>query len=176
MSRGLRTFIFWAHLVVAIGAGVVIAVVCFTGVALAFEKEIIAWMDRDVRRVSPVAFSANLSVEDVFTKVTVAHPTVKPTMATVSMDPTVGVLVAAGRTNAFYVNQYTGAVSEPASPKTRALMTTMIEWHRFLAMDGDNRSRGKMLTGACNFAFLFLAVSGLYLWWLGPSAAFGDNG
>ena len=153
------------HLVAGVVAGVVIAVMCFTGVALAFEKEIIAWADRDVRAVTPTAATDALSVEDAFAKVTAAHPQIKPTAAVISADPTVGVLVSAGRTNAFYVNQYTGAVSAPASPKMRAFMNTMIEWHRWLAQGGDNRARGKMITGACNFAFLFLAVSGIYLWW-----------
>ena len=41
----------------------------------------------------------------------------------------------------------------------------MIEWHRYIAQSGDARPRGKMITGACNVGFLFLAVSGIYLWW-----------
>jgi uncharacterized iron-regulated membrane protein len=32
-------------------------------------------------------------------------------------------------------------------------------------MDGDNRPIGRAITGACNLAFLVLAVSGIYLWW-----------
>jgi uncharacterized iron-regulated membrane protein len=153
------------HLVAGVVAGVVIAVMCFTGVALAFEKEIVAWADRDVRVVTPGAAPSAFSVEDAFAKVASAHPKIKPTAATISMDPAVGVLVSVGRTNAFYVNQYTGAVSAPASPRMRAFMNTMIEWHRWLAQSGDDRARGKMITGACNFAFLFLAASGMYLWW-----------
>lgn len=138
---------------------------CFTGAALAFEKEIIAWADRDVRTITPLASGATLSVNDVFAKVTEAHPKIKPTAATIATDASTGVLVTAGRTNAFYVNQYTGAVSAPASPKLRAFMNTMIEWHRWIAQQGDDRTRGKMITGACNFGFLFLGISGLYLWW-----------
>jgi uncharacterized iron-regulated membrane protein len=41
----------------------------------------------------------------------------------------------------------------------------MIEWHRWLGMSGDNRPLGKAITGACNLGFLFLVVSGIYLWW-----------
>jgi uncharacterized iron-regulated membrane protein len=42
----------------------------------------------------------------------------------------------------------------------------MERWHRFLGFTGeDSRPVGKAITGACNITFLFLVVSGLYLWW-----------
>jgi uncharacterized iron-regulated membrane protein len=159
VSKRLRQTIFWVHLAVGIAAGIVIAVMCFTGAALAFEKEIIAWADRGARSISPGS-ATPLSLEQIEQKVNF-----KPTAFTISTDPGAAVLVAAGRTNAVYVNQYTGEVSAPASPRLRAFLTSMIEWHRFLALSGDNRTRGKMITGASNAIFLFLAVSGIYLWW-----------
>ena len=48
-----RKVIFWIHLLAGVIAGTVIFVMSATGVALAFEKEIVAWMERDVRRVAP---------------------------------------------------------------------------------------------------------------------------
>lgn len=159
MSRRLRQTIFWVHLAVGIVAGIVIAVMSFTGAALAFEKEIIAWSDRDLRKITPAA-TAPLPLADLEKKVAF-----KPSAITISTDPAAAILFAAGRTNAVYVNQYTGEVSAPASPKMRAFMTAMIEWHRFLAQSGDARPRGKMITGASNAIFLFLAISGVYLWW-----------
>ncbi|HEY8932928.1 MAG TPA: PepSY domain-containing protein, partial [Rariglobus sp.] len=39
----LRKCFFWLHLVAGLVAGLVIAVMCFTGVTLAFETEITAW-------------------------------------------------------------------------------------------------------------------------------------
>jgi uncharacterized iron-regulated membrane protein len=159
VSRRLRQTIFWAHLVVGIAAGIVIAVMCFTGAALAFEKEIIAWADRDLRGISP-SDSTPLSLAEIEQKAGF-----KPSAITISTDPSNAILVAGGRTNAVYVNQYSGEVSAPASPKTRAFMSAMIEWHRFLAQSGESRPRGKMITGASNLVFLFLAISGIYLWW-----------
>src|SRR5262249_32750567 len=32
-------------------------------------------------------------------------------------------------------------------------------------MDGEQRAIGKAITGACNLAFFWLAVTGVYLWW-----------
>jgi len=37
--------------------------------------------------------------------------------------------------------------------------------HRWLALSGEDRRIGRALTGACNLAFLFIIVSGFYLWW-----------
>lgn len=44
-------------------------------------------------------------------------------------------------------------------------MKLIEDWHRVLALGGDQRPIGKAITGACNLAFFVLAVSGLYLWW-----------
>jgi uncharacterized iron-regulated membrane protein len=51
------------------------------------------------------------------------------------------------------------------SQRIRKFFQAMTDWHRWLALTGNNRGIGKAVTGACNFIFLFLAVSGVYLWW-----------
>jgi uncharacterized iron-regulated membrane protein len=43
-------------------------------------------------------------------------------------------------------------------------MRTVTELHRYLAAAGDSRPLGKGVTGAANLAFLFILISGLYLW------------
>ena len=42
-----------------------------------------------------------------------------------------------------------------------------MNWHRWLGASGEGQGRtvGRAVTGACNLAFLFLVVSGFYLWW-----------
>jgi uncharacterized iron-regulated membrane protein len=39
------------------------------------------------------------------------------------------------------------------------------EWHRWLGAKGENRNVARAITGACNLGFLFLVMSGFYLWW-----------
>ncbi len=41
----------------------------------------------------------------------------------------------------------------------------MTGWHRWLGTNETGRAIGRGITGACNLAFLFLVVSGFYLWW-----------
>ena len=40
----------------------------------------------------------------------------------------------------------------------------MTDWHRWLGQEGAGRETGRAITGACNLAFLFLVLSGMYLW------------
>jgi uncharacterized iron-regulated membrane protein len=161
----LRSIIFWLHLVAGVVAGIVILVMCATGVVLAFEKEIIAWAERDVRRVEVPAGAPRLPLDELLARVRTNAPDLKPSSVVVHSAPTVAVHVSANRTNAVYVNPYTGTVLPQGAAGTRAFMQTMIEWHRYLAQRDGQRPLGKAITGACNVAFCFLAVSGLFLWW-----------
>ena len=47
-----RKILFWLHLIAGLIAGVLIAVMCFTGTVLAFEKELVAYAERDARRIA----------------------------------------------------------------------------------------------------------------------------
>ncbi len=165
MGITLRKVIFWTHLVIGIAAGAIIAIMSFTGAALAFEREIIAWAERDVRKVVPTEHGKLLPLDQLLAKSKETHPDFKPTAATVFTDPTMAILLSSGRTNNLYANQYTGEVHPQSAPRLRAFMQSMIEWHRFIALAEDNRLRGKMITGASNVIFLLLAISGIYLWW-----------
>jgi len=160
-----RKVIFWIHLLAGVIAGTVIFVMSATGVALAFEKEIVAWMERDVRRVAPPSDAKPLSVDEMLANVRRTQPSARSAGITIHADPGLAATVSLGRTNAFYVNPYTGDVKVQTATRTRAFMQMMIDWHRYLGAQGDSRPRGKAITGACNAAFCLLAMSGLYLWW-----------
>jgi uncharacterized iron-regulated membrane protein len=47
----------------------------------------------------------------------------------------------------------------------RGFFRTVTDLHRWLGANGDNRTVARAITGACNLGFLFLVVSGFYLWW-----------
>ena len=164
--KTLRQIIFWAHLLAGILAGLSIAVMCFTGTVLAFEKELIAWSERDARRVEPPsAGAARLPLEELQRKLREAQPEARPMSVVIQNDPRAAVAFSAGRTGGFYVNPYTGEVKQPQSAAMSRFMQTMTAWHRTLGFTGEeSRPRGKWVNGACNIAFCVLAVTGLYLW------------
>ncbi|MBC8097425.1 MAG: PepSY domain-containing protein, partial [Akkermansiaceae bacterium] len=164
--KRFRQIVFWMHLLAGIITGVVIAIMSFTGATLAFEKEIIAWAERDVRQLpAPSPETQHLSLDDLLARVREAQPGQRPSAAVIQNDPGSTVLFSFGRTNSIYVNPFTGEILKPASQRSRKFLRVMNDWHRYLGREGDRRPLGKAVTGACNAAFLVLAVSGLYLWW-----------
>ncbi len=46
----------------------------------------------------------------------------------------------------------------------RRFMSETRAWHRWLAVDGEGRPVARFITGWSNFLFLFIVVSGFYLW------------
>lgn len=162
-----RSVLFWLHLAAGVICGLVIAVLCFTGTALTFEKELIAWAERDARRIEvPAADAARLGVDELAARVRAAFPDAKPGNIVVSRDPHTAVAFTVSRTEGYHANPYTGEVRQPASYAMGRFMQTMFEWHRYLGFSGEkSRPNGKLATGSANIAFCFLAVSGLFLWW-----------
>ncbi len=162
----MRRFFFWLHLVAGVVAGSIIAVMCFTGALLAFEHEIVEWAERDARDVTlPGEIAQRRSLNELIANARAVKPEATVTGITVSSDPTKAVAVSFGRDAAVYVDPYTGEAREPKSTAVHDFMHLMTDWHRWLAMSGDNRATGKAITGACNTAFLVLGLTGLYLWW-----------
>lgn len=164
--KHFRTFLFWAHLASGIVAGLVIGLMCLTGTALAFEKDLIAWAERDARQVpAPAPGALRLSLDQMLARVREARPDASPASFVVAQDPLAAVAITLGRAEVLYVDPYTGEVRTPRSRSMANFMRTMLVWHRYLGFSGEeSRPRGKLVTGVCTISFCFLAVSGLYLW------------
>ena len=163
--KKLRKIIFWCHLPVGAIAGVVILIMCVTGVLLSYEKQIISWADtRGYRAAPPSPETKHLPVETLIAK---ARDTrrASPTVVTIKSDPAAPAEIAFGRETTLFVNPYSGAVLGEGSQKVRSFFRAVTDWHRWLGAKGDNRNVARAITGACNLGFLFLVMSGFYLWW-----------
>ncbi len=163
--KRLRKIIFWLHLPVGVLAGIVILVMCVTGVLLAYEKQITSWADtRGYRSAPPAAETRQLPVETIVAKAREARGG-DPTAVTLKSDAGAPAEVAFGREATVFVNPYSGQILSEGSPKVRSFFRGVTDWHRWLGAKGDNRNVARAITGACNLGFLFLVVSGFYLWW-----------
>lgn len=160
-----RKSLFWVHLFTGIAGALFIAIMCITGAALAFEKELLAWAERDARQIRPATTeSARLSLETMAQRLRDAHPDARPASVTVFADPGAAVAFSLGRDRTVYVGPHTGEVREPSSTRMHDFMHAMEDWHRWLAISGDHRPIGKVINGVANIVFLLLAITGLYLW------------
>ena len=164
--KRLRKIIFWCHLPVGVIAGVVILIMCVTGVLLAYEKQITLWADTHAYKAAPP--SADARHLPVATLIEHARNSRGATPASITLrsDPSAPAEIGFGReTTSLFVNPYTGRVLGEGSQRVRSFFRTVTDWHRWLGAKGDNRNVARAITGACNLGFLFLVISGFYLWW-----------
>src|SRR5690242_744507 len=109
--KTFRTVIFWTHLIVGAIAGIVVFVMSFTGVLLAYERQIIAWADtRGYDTAPPTPGAARLPIETLVARVREQKPDLNVGTITVKADANAPVSMAAGRDDQLFVNAYTGAV------------------------------------------------------------------
>jgi uncharacterized iron-regulated membrane protein len=161
----VRKFFFWCHLACGAFAGVVILIMSVTGALLAYEKQLMLWADaRHFTIAPPSADAPRLSVESLIAKAREAEPKAALTAVTVRAGADTPVALAAGQ-RTIYVDPYDGRVLGETSAGVRRFFRVVTDWHRTLALAGDQRTIGKAITGACNLAFLFIVASGIYLWW-----------
>jgi len=158
----LRKFIFWCHLVVGSVAGIVIFTMCVTGVLLAFERQIISYAERSFRGDPPVD-AHRWPLEALLEKVHAANPGAPISIAWKS-DASAPVEIAVSRNQSLLLNPYSGAVLGEGATRTRAFFHSVEDLHRWLAVPQENRATGRAITAACNLGFLFLVISGPFLW------------
>jgi uncharacterized iron-regulated membrane protein len=161
----LRPLIFWCHLAAAVIAAAVIILMCVTGVALTYERQLIAWADRGARSTTPSGSKVTpLALSDLLETVRAQDPSLAlPASVTVAADRLAPVVIGAGPRTVL-VDAYSGHILGDSAPATRRFMAGARAWHRWLARDGGGRDTARLVTGSANLLFLAIIVSGLYLW------------
>ena len=159
----LRKTVFWIHLVCGVAAGVVVLMMSVTGVLLTYERQTLAVVDRS-HYADPPADAQRRPLVALLDAAKLYRPDLTPTALTVRSDPRAPVTIAAGRDAALHANPYTGDVVEQGGARARAFLAAVTGWHRWFNASGEQRAAARRITGASNLAFLFLVLSGIYLW------------
>ncbi|HEX8031475.1 MAG TPA: PepSY-associated TM helix domain-containing protein [Vicinamibacterales bacterium] len=162
--KPFRAVLFWMHLACGIAAGIVVLVMCVTGVALTYEKQMLEWADRRAWTAPPSADARALSPETLLARVQTAQPGAAPTGITLRADRSAPATVTLDGNKTLLVDPYRGQIIGAPPTGLRTFFRTMTSWHRYLAMEGASRATGRAATGASNLAFLFIVISGTYLW------------
>ncbi len=159
-----RKVLFWCHLATGLAVGLIVLTMSVTGVLLTYEQQMTAWADtRGLDAAPPTPRAAPLSAEELVRRLE-AQTGEAPASLTLRAEPDAPVAAVWGRQTR-YASAYTGAVLGEAHEGVRAFFHEVTVWHRWLGAEGDGRGLGKAVTGACNLGFLFLVLSGFYLWW-----------
>jgi len=161
----LRSVVFWCHLAAGVAVGAVVLVMSVTGVLLTYQRQMTAWADvRGLDGAPPSPGAPRLPVDSLLARVRAASPGA-PTAVTWRAAPAAPVEVAFGRERTLFVNAYSGEVLGEGAGALRAFFRRVTELHRWLGAAGEHRTLGRAVTGGANLAFLFLVLSGFYLWW-----------
>ena len=72
--------------------------------------------------------------------------------------------ISLGRDGQVFVNPNTGEITGEDAKGWREFFRTVEDAHRWLALSGNTRDVGKSINDAANLLFLFLAISGVYIW------------
>ena len=133
-----------------------------TGVVLTYERQAQVWEDRSYY-TEPEA-GQQVMTADQLIAASRSLEEFEPTSLILSSDPTAPAVLKQGRSQTQYLNPYSGQAYNPHSDAWSAFFSSVRGWHRWFNMTGDNRSSARVVTGAANLMFLFLVLSGIYLW------------
>ncbi len=159
-----RRVLFWTHLVVGALAGLVVLLMSVTGVILAFEVQLNDWARRDYRAAT--APTAPLTADRLLEIAAAEAPEgAAPSSLLLSADPLDPAVVGLGRGRSLYLARASGEVLGDGNGRMRRFLRSVMYWHRWLALENESRAAGRAVTGAANLLFLFLILSGIYLWW-----------
>lgn len=158
----LRNFIFWCHLIAGLTIGSVIFIMAVTGALMAFEPQLVDFSEQKSRTVMPIVNeAARLSPQALLEKASAAKSGTPASGIVIYSEPSLAATVNFGRDGGFlYINPYTGEILGSGS-KVRDFLHLVEDIHRHLGV----KDKGKVVTHACNAAFLFMVLSGFYLWW-----------
>jgi uncharacterized iron-regulated membrane protein len=160
----LRSILFWCHLSAGVSAGLVILLMSFTGVLLTYERQILAWADSAYRSVGAGSISTRLPLERAILQARAFEPKLQPSSIRVRSEPSAPITIVDGR-RTLYLDAYSGVVlGEASTSGIPAAMSTVREWHRWLAIAGPRRTLGRAVTGWSTVIFLGIICSGFYLW------------
>ena len=164
MAQRIRTVFFWLHLAAGVTAGVVVFIMSATGVLLTFEKQLVYYADTRHISLTPPPSAAPLPLDALLARVRAGGLAGEPSAVAIRRDPAAPVALTIGQGVVAYADPYTGRLLGRGDAGVRAFFRGVTDWHRWLAATGDYRATGRAVTGAANLAFLFIVLSGAYLW------------
>ena len=164
----LRKAIFWVHLAVGLAAAIAILMMAVTGVILTYEAQLNGWALRDYR-ADPAPDVAPLGLDELIARVAREQPARLFTSVALDRDAREPAIVELDDGAIVYVDRFTGERLGDGDTRTRRFLRSVMYWHRWFALEGEYRIIGRTIMATANLGFLFLLVSGVYLWW--PSTA-----
>lgn len=155
----VRKTIFWLHLGIGLLAGVLVLMMSVTGVLMAFERQIIEKADG-----FHIVASADKALGPEALLETVRKSKQPPSSVLFERDAAKPVVFQFGKEKTLFADPYTGKALGNGNTTVRGFFKFILGWHRWLGREGASQATGKAIIGIGNLMFLFLLVSGIFLW------------
>lgn len=159
----LRTLVFWSHLGTGVLAGLVVLMMSATGVLLTYERQLTEWAEQQYDVAVPDN-AQPLPVDAILANFEKSHPDEQHFEIRFVNRPGAAVIVWAGP-EPFLLDPYTGAVIREGEAPIAEFFHFVTRMHRWFALD-DTASfdAARAITAYSNLLFLFMILSGVYLW------------
>ena len=157
----LHKLLYWPHLICGVLAGILILIMSVTGVLLTYERQIIAWAEKDF--YSPVSIEERpMPIDEIIAINRDKMGDRELRSVKIFNDPEAPVIVRGDKY--YYINRYTGEIIGNGPEDVRYYLSKLRGYHRWLGQTGESRATARIFTGAANLMFLFIVISGMYLW------------
>lgn len=167
----MRNVMLIIHRWLALVLGVFMSVLCFTGAALLYQKEIIRAFNSDIYQVTVPEGAQRLGRDELIQRV---EDALEPGQMVLNIDipddpsASANALIAGMGRQDFLVNPYTGEVY--GTPKGAELFGTVKSLHRFLLNEPEDfhsggLSVGRFIVGVSAFCMALVLLTGVFLWW-----------
>lgn len=134
-----------------------------TGVVLAFETQIVNYVDRDMRSVSAPGEAQPRPINELLESVR-RSDVLEPTAVTLRNHSQAATEFLLGRGRTIFVDPYSGAVLGSSSGAAHSFFFAVEKLHRALGAPLGSKSTGHWLAATSNLLFGILIVLGIVLW------------
>ena len=157
-----RKVLFWLHLGAGVLAGLIILMMSVTGVMMTYERQLQSWEDGPYY-YQPAPGEQRLTIDELILAANRTEGFKTDNLILASADDA-PFIARMGRSRTQHLNPYTGEIHTPHSDSLSGFFAGVRALHRWFMMTGEARSTARDITGAANLLFLFLLLSGSYLW------------
>lgn len=159
----IKKLLFWTHLVFGCAAAIFVFIMSITGAALTYERQIIHFAEKLDYPIPPNKHAKTLSI-DTLVAIANNYPHDKSLSLTIRNEENAFIQIKEGRKTLAYLNPYTGHEVISPGKETKVFLSKLRAFHRWLTLDGSFSETGRWVNGIANAIFLFLVISGIYLW------------
>jgi len=160
-----RRALFQIHLWLGIAFGLYVLVISISGSAILLKSPFYNWFEP--KNIDPPEGAVELTEDEQLARMEEVYADFELGFTMYSMEPTKATYIVLQQGSEYiphYFNQYTGEDMGPARPWQIRAVEWVADVHDELML---GRETGRKINGAGGALFVFMSVTGLFIWWQG---------